>query len=91
MNIIEPLLALARIRLSDEEKASYAGDLDAMLAMMEHIKQSDAGSIAPLYNPLDTTMTAVCDEAVEVTQSEQIQALSQATQERLYLVPKVLP
>jgi len=44
---IRDVARLARLRLSDEEAATYQTQLDGILAYVEHLKQVDVSGIEP--------------------------------------------
>jgi len=44
---IRDVARLARLRLSDEEAATYQAQLDGILAYVEHLKQVDVSGIEP--------------------------------------------
>lgn len=53
---------LARLSLSDEEVARFAGQLSAVLAYFEQLNGIDTTAVEPLYHPLDACNVTRADE-----------------------------
>ncbi|MBC7751287.1 MAG: Asp-tRNA(Asn)/Glu-tRNA(Gln) amidotransferase subunit GatC [Candidatus Saccharibacteria bacterium] len=87
---INKIAKLAHLQLNDEESARYAASLNNILAMMDHLQTVDTTGIEPLKNPFDTAQPLRDDVPTEPNRREAYQAVAPATQDGLYLVPKVL-
>ena len=64
---IENLADLARIRLSDGEKAGLVKDIDAILAYVDQIKSAPIGDFAPQAGAVKNVMR---DDVVVATSAE---------------------
>jgi len=87
---VEKIAHLARIRLSDGEMNSYVKDLNNILGMVEQMSAVDTGGIDPMAHPLHMVQRLRRDEPVEPNRRERFQAIAPATEDGLYLVPKVI-
>ena len=87
---IEKLGELARIHISDENTLASAKSINEVLALVEQLQAADTANIEPLANPLDARQRLRLDEVSETNHREEFQAIAPATEEGLYLVPKVI-
>ncbi|MCG2633337.1 MAG: Asp-tRNA(Asn)/Glu-tRNA(Gln) amidotransferase subunit GatC [Gammaproteobacteria bacterium] len=81
---------LARLGIDDSEVAATAEQLGRILQLVEQMSAVDTAGIAPLAHPLETSQRLRPDEVTEVVQREAVQGLSGATENGLYLVPRVI-
>ena len=81
---------LARLKVTDEEIARYAGQLSKILGYMEQLNELDTTGIEPTAHPLP--VSNVFREDVERTTLTQDEALANAPrqQDTFFSVPKVL-
>jgi aspartyl-tRNA(Asn)/glutamyl-tRNA(Gln) amidotransferase subunit C len=87
---VEKIAHLARLAISDEEKDCYADDLSKILELVERMKAVDTGGVTPMAHPLHMVQRLRADEPSESDQRELFQSIAPATEEGLYLVPKVI-
>lgn len=87
---IEKLGELARIHISDENIRSSVKSINDVLALVEQLQAADTTDIEPLANPLEARQRLRPDEVSETDRREEFQAIAPATEEGLYLVPKVI-
>jgi len=87
---INKIAKLAHLQISDDECQRYAASLNNILAMMDHLQTVDTTGIEPLKNPFDTPQPLRNDVPTEPNRREAYQAVAPATQDGLYLVPKVI-
>jgi aspartyl-tRNA(Asn)/glutamyl-tRNA(Gln) amidotransferase subunit C len=87
---IEKLGELARIDISDENAKSSVKSINDVLALVEQLQAADTANIEPLANPLEARQRLRPDEVSETNRREEFQAIAPATEEGLYLVPKVI-
>lgn len=87
---IEKLAALARIHLSDEEKAAFAGQVSDILGFFQKLQEVDVEGIEPMSHPFD--VAGPLREDVPVTPWEPARALKNAPAARhdQVVVPKVV-
>ena len=81
---------LARLSLNDTQSAEYAQSLNKILGMMETLKGIDTEGVEPLKSPFDHPQPLRPDVVTESNHREQYQAIAPATQDGLYLVPRVI-
>jgi aspartyl-tRNA(Asn)/glutamyl-tRNA(Gln) amidotransferase subunit C len=87
---IEKLATLARININDEMKTEVAGKISDILTMIDDMQAVDTSGIEPMANSLDGTQRLREDIVTESNKREQLQAVAPATEDGLYLVPKVI-
>jgi aspartyl-tRNA(Asn)/glutamyl-tRNA(Gln) amidotransferase subunit C len=87
---IERLAELARIALSEDERARFQVDLDRVVAMMEELRRADVDGIEPLAHPFDARLGLRPDEVTEGDRSETFLAQAPESQGGYFLVPRVL-
>lgn len=81
---------LARLSFSPEQLNDAAERLNKILSMMEHLKSIDTEQVEPLKSPFDHAQPLRPDRISEVNQREHYQGVAPATQDGLYLVPRVI-
>ena len=87
---IEKLGELARIHISDENAQASAKSINDVLALVDQLQAVDTANIEPLANPLEARQRLRPDEVSEANRREAFQAIAPATEDGLYLVPKVI-
>lgn len=87
---IEKLGELARIHISDENAQASAKSINDVLAMVDQLQAIDTTNIEPLASPLGARQRLRLDEVSESNRRDAFQAIAPATEEGLYLVPKVI-
>ncbi|MFW1676026.1 Asp-tRNA(Asn)/Glu-tRNA(Gln) amidotransferase subunit GatC [Acinetobacter baumannii] len=81
---------LARLSLNDTQSAEYAQSLKKILGMMETLKGIDTEGVEPLKSPFDNPHPLRADVVTESNHRDEYQAVAPATQDGLYLVPRVM-
>jgi aspartyl-tRNA(Asn)/glutamyl-tRNA(Gln) amidotransferase subunit C len=87
---IEKVAVLARIKVDHEQVSALATDLGNILDLVDQLGAADTESVAPMAHPLDAVQTLRPDVVTESDQREAFQAIAPATEDGLYLVPKVI-
>ncbi|MEG0481639.1 MULTISPECIES: Asp-tRNA(Asn)/Glu-tRNA(Gln) amidotransferase subunit GatC [Acinetobacter] len=87
---VSQIANLARLSLNDTQSAEYAQSLNKILGMMETLKGIDTEGVEPLKSPFDHPQPLRPDVVTETNHREQYQAIAPATQDGLYLVPRVI-
>jgi aspartyl-tRNA(Asn)/glutamyl-tRNA(Gln) amidotransferase subunit C len=92
---VKRLAILSRLELNEEQATQTLDKLNSIFALAEQMKAVDTTGIEPLSHPI-----AIIDEALalrlrddvvtEVNHRESYQQPAPATQDGLYLVPKVI-
>jgi aspartyl-tRNA(Asn)/glutamyl-tRNA(Gln) amidotransferase subunit C len=87
---IEKVAVLARIRVDDEQVSALEKDLGNILDLVDQLGAADTDSVEPMAHPLDAVQRLRADEVTESNQRESFQAIAPATENGLYLVPRVI-
>ncbi|MBW4933861.1 Asp-tRNA(Asn)/Glu-tRNA(Gln) amidotransferase subunit GatC [Marinobacter sp. F4206] len=87
---IEKVAVLARIRVDDEQVSALENDLGNILDLVDQLSAADTEEVAPMAHPLDAVQRLRPDEVTETNQREAFQAIAPATENGLYLVPRVI-
>jgi aspartyl-tRNA(Asn)/glutamyl-tRNA(Gln) amidotransferase subunit C len=81
---------LARIALDSEEISDYSRHLSTMIDFIDPIKTVDTQGVSPMIHPHTMTQRLRVDEVTQEDQRARFLSVAPATQEGLYLVPKVI-
>ena len=87
---IEKLGELARIAITEENIEATTRSINEVLALVDQLQTADTEGVKPLANPLDATQRLRHDEISEIDRRDDFQPLAPATENGLYLVPKVI-
>ncbi|MCP4066420.1 MAG: Asp-tRNA(Asn)/Glu-tRNA(Gln) amidotransferase subunit GatC [Gammaproteobacteria bacterium] len=87
---IEKVAVLARIRVDDEQVSALEKDLGNILDLVDQLGSADTDSVEPMAHPLNAVQRLRADEVTETNQREAFQAIAPATENGLYLVPRVI-
>jgi aspartyl-tRNA(Asn)/glutamyl-tRNA(Gln) amidotransferase subunit C len=81
---------LARLAVDDDALDHYASELSSILHLVEQMDGVDTTGVEPMAHPLHMTQRLRPDEVSETDQRAHFQQIAPATQDGLYLVPKVI-
>ncbi len=87
---VEKIAHLARVAVSDDEAQRLTADLSRILDLVAVMEEVDTSGVAAMAHPLHMTQRLRADEVTEVDQREQNQKIAPATENGLYLVPRVI-
>jgi len=87
---IEKLAELARIELNEATITETTRSIADVLALVDQLQAADTNGVEPMAHPTDAVQRLRPDEVTETNQREAFQAIAPATEEGLYLVPKVI-
>jgi len=87
---IEKIAHLARLHIGESETEEMATRIADILALIDQMQSVDTEAVEPLAHPLDLVQRLRADEITEDNQRDRLQKLAPATEDGLYLVPKVL-
>ena len=87
---IEKLAMLARIQLTEEEKAAYSGQLADILGFFQKLQEVDVSGIAPMAHPFDAEAPLREDVAGESWEPARSLMNAPASRENQVVVPKVV-
>jgi aspartyl-tRNA(Asn)/glutamyl-tRNA(Gln) amidotransferase subunit C len=81
---------LARIELTRDELAAMQHQLNGILAMVDAMQAVDTSSVEPMSHPQAMMQRLRDDAPSEPDRRAEYQAIAPATEDGLYLVPKVI-
>lgn len=81
---------LARLRLEDDKAEALGNDITNILNLVDQLQAADTEGVEPMAHPMDAVQILRKDEVSESNQREHFQQCAPATEEGLYLVPKVI-
>tara|TARA_R110002096_G_scaffold224677_1_gene413978 strand:+ start:2639 stop:2926 length:288 start_codon:yes stop_codon:yes gene_type:complete len=87
---VRDIAKLAKLQIKENELDHYKQDLSRILEFVEQMNQADVDNIEPMAHPQDMMQSLRADEITETNQREKFQKIAPATQDGLYLVPKVI-
>ncbi len=87
---IEKLAELARIQITEDQITSTTNSIANVLALVDQLQAADTDGVSPMAHPMDAVQRLRADEVSEINQREAFQAIAPATENGLYLVPKVI-
>lgn len=87
---VEKVAQLARLHMSEAETAEVASRITDILALIDQMQSIDTDGVEPLAHPLDVTQPLREDRVTEINRRDELQTLAPATEDGLYLVPKVI-
>lgn len=87
---IQHIARLARLKTDPDKAEFYATQLSRIMELVETMNHIDTSNIEPMSHPQDNALRLRPDEVTQVNRREAYQAIAPATQDGLYLVPKVL-
>ena len=92
---VKRLAILAQLELSDEQASSTLAKLNSIFALVEQMLAVDTSGVEPLAQPITAydpgfALRLRDDAATEPDRRDDYQKPAPATQDGLYLVPKVI-
>jgi len=87
---VEQIAHLARLQIDGADIDSYSDSLNSILNLVDQMQAVNTDGVEPLAHPLDAVQRLRADEVTETNQREALQAVAPATEEGLFLVPKVI-
>lgn len=81
---------LARLRMEPEQTPALLSDLGRILDFVETLKTLDTRQVKPLGHPLEARQRLRPDTVTEPDARESLQQVAKATENGLYLVPRVI-
>lgn len=87
---IEHVAHLARLGMEPHEVSAVQTRLTNILQLVDQLQAVDTTGIEPMAHPLDATQRLRADAVTESDQRAAFQAIAPATENGLYLVPKVI-
>lgn len=87
---VEKIAHLARLAVSEAEAESLSRDLSRILDFVAQMDAVDTAGVQPMAHPLGMAQRLRPDEVSEPDRREVFQQVAPATENGLYLVPKVI-
>jgi aspartyl-tRNA(Asn)/glutamyl-tRNA(Gln) amidotransferase subunit C len=91
---VRRIARLARLEVTPAEVKPVADRLNRILGLIEEMRAVDTAGIEPMAHPLDAQLPEGQrlrpDQVTEKDRRDDYQAVAPATQDGLYLVPKVI-
>ncbi len=87
---VKKIAHLARLHVSDAEVEEVTTRITDILVLIDQMQSVDTDSVQPLAHPLDVVQRLRIDEITAENQRDDLQKLAPASEQGLYLVPKVL-
>lgn len=87
---VEQLAKLTHIALSEEDALNATDKLSGILGLIDQLQAVNTEDIEPLAHPLEITQRLRPDTVTETNQREALQSIAPATEQGLYLVPRVI-
>ena len=88
--VVKKVAVLAQLELDPHEMKRLMAGMQQILDLAEQMQSIDTKGVEPVSNPLDATQQLRRDEVTEKNQRELYQSIAPATEDGLYLVPKVV-
>lgn len=95
LNDVKRLATLAQLEISDDQAGQTLDKLNGIFALVEQMKAVDTTGVEPLSQPIsayqqDFALRLREDTVTEPNRRDDYQKPAPATQDGLYLVPKVI-
>ena len=92
---VKRLARLAQLDLNDDQANRTLEKLNGIFSLVEQMRAVDTAGVEPLNHPIAAFQDNVClrlreDAVTEPDRRDEYQAVAPATQDGLYLVPKVI-
>jgi len=87
---VEKIAHLARLEVAEADVPEVARNLSNILDLVAQMDAADTEGVSPMAHPLDAVQRLRADEVTETNQRETFQKIAPATENGLYLVPKVI-
>ncbi|MEE2729286.1 MAG: Asp-tRNA(Asn)/Glu-tRNA(Gln) amidotransferase subunit GatC [Pseudomonadota bacterium] len=81
---------LARLQVADSEIAATTERLSSILGLIEQLEAAPTDGVEPMAHPTDAVQRLREDVVTETNHRNDYQQIAPATEDGLYLVPKVI-
>lgn len=89
-NDVVKIAHLARLSITALERTEVTDRLSRILTMVDRLQAADADGVTPMAHPLDAVQPLRADIVTESNHRDEYQQIAPATENGLYLVPRVL-
>jgi len=87
---VRKIAKLARLAIDAADVPGYASSLSNILGLVERMNSVDTTGVVPMSHPLDAVQRLRDDVVTETDQRDEFQRIAPATENGLYLVPRVI-
>jgi aspartyl-tRNA(Asn)/glutamyl-tRNA(Gln) amidotransferase subunit C len=87
---VKKISLLARLAISDDEAQQYSDSLSEIFDLVAQMNTVDTRGIEPMAHPQDISQRLREDVVTAGNEREKCQSIAPATEDGLYLVPRVL-
>ncbi|MEC8859805.1 MAG: Asp-tRNA(Asn)/Glu-tRNA(Gln) amidotransferase subunit GatC [Pseudomonadota bacterium] len=87
---VEKIAHLARLQIKQPDIDEVTSRISNILTMIDQMQSIDTSAVTPMAHPFDATQRLRPDLVTETNQRDRLQQIAPATENGLYLVPKVI-
>jgi aspartyl-tRNA(Asn)/glutamyl-tRNA(Gln) amidotransferase subunit C len=87
---VRRIARLARIRVTDEEAVALEKELSGILDWIKQLDEVDTSNVEPMTRVIPMTLRKRADAVTDGEIAEQVVANAPATEDSLFVVPKVV-
>lgn len=87
---VRKIARLACLDIAEDKLADYAGSLSNILDMVAQMNAVDTRGVEPMSHPFEVNQRLRDDVVTEPNRRDDFMAIAPASQDGLYLVPKVI-
>ena len=87
---VKAVAHLARLTINESDVEATTGTISQILELVDKMQAIDTSDVEPMAHPMDATQRLRADQVTESNQREQLQSCAPATEEGLFLVPRVI-
>lgn len=87
---VKKIAVLARLKIEESDIPGYVTNLSNILDLVTQMEAVDTDGVTPMAHPQEAVQRLREDKVLEEDQREHFQKIAPATEDGLYLVPKVI-
>lgn len=87
---VKRIARLARIRIEEDEIASYQGELNAILGFVEQLQEVDVEGVEPMTSVTPMTLRRRDDLITDGGYADKIVSNAPLSEDNFFMVPKVV-
>ena len=87
---VKRIARLARIRVAEDELATYQGELNAILGFVEQLNEVDVSGVEPMTSVTPMALRMRADEISDGGYAERIVTNAPLSEDNFFMVPKVV-
>jgi len=87
---VKKIAKLACLNVDEADIQAYATNLSNILDLVAQMNEIDTSGVTPMSHPFDAVQRLREDVVTDLNRRDDFQAIAPATQDGLYLVPKVI-